>query len=96
MSSCWYGLTGPIVRASGTNGTVTLPAGAKLLRITAYATAASTVQIFNDAAVVTLPASSGWYYQTYEHALVTAPTGHNTILFTSTSSYVVEYSLEGS
>lgn len=92
----WYGVRGPVVRQSTTAGTLTLPVGAKLLRIAANAVSASTIQIFNDADVITLPASSGWFYLNYWHLSVTVPTGHLTIVFTSTASAFVEYSLEGS
>lgn len=91
----WYGLRGPVKRFSGTSGTVTLPSGAKLLRIRAHATAAGTVQIFDDAADIPLPVSSGWFELDYFHTSTTAPDGTPTIVFTSTDSYLVEYSSEG-
>ena len=95
MSSCWYGLRGPVVRQSGTNGTVTLPAGSKLLRVRTYAVSAGSVRIFDDAASITLPANSGWFVLDYEHTNVVAPTSAPTIVFASTASYLVEYSTEG-
>jgi hypothetical protein len=89
-------LVGPVLRASGTAGTVTLVSGAKIIQIKAFAAAAATIQIFDDAAVITLPANSGWFTLQENHNLATAPNGTPTIIFTSTTSYYVEYSLEGS
>ena len=96
MSACWYSLRGPVKRASGAFGTVTIPVDASILRIRAFCgVSAASVQIFNDAAAVPLPASSGWFAIDYEHTNVKAPVGSNTIVFTSTTSYLVEYSTEG-
>ena len=94
--SMWFGLRGPILRFIGTSGTVTIPAGAKVLQIKAHATTAGSVKIFGDSNAITLPASSGWFYLQENHAGLVAPTGSNTIVFTSTDSYYVEYTTEGS
>ena len=89
--SMWVGLKGTIKRATGVVGTVTLKAGARVLQIHAFASAASTVQIFNDTNPVTLPASSGWWGLQENHADTVAPTANPTIVFTGTSSYLIEY-----
>lgn len=89
--SMWLGLKGTSNRATGTNGTVTLPQGAYVLQIHAFASSASTVQIFDDPAVVTLPASSGWWGIQFNHALLVATQGRTDIVFTSTSAYLIEY-----
>jgi hypothetical protein len=93
--SMWYSLRGPLVRQSGVSGSVTIPAGAKVLRIHAFAVSASTIAIFTDADAITLPANSGWFVYQANHLGLQAPTGNNTIVFSSTASYFVEYSVEG-
>ena len=91
--SVWFGLKGSVQRSAGLSGTVTLVAGARVLQIHAYASSSisSTVQIFSDAAAVTLPAGSGWWGLQENHVDLIAPKATPTIVFTSTQSYFVEW-----
>lgn len=88
--SMWFGIKGTDNRQTGTAGTVTLPVGAYVLQIHANQGAGGgTVQIFGDP--VTLPANSGWWGIQFNHALVLSTNASQTIVFTGTSSYLVEY-----
>lgn len=89
--SMWFGIKGTSTRATGTSGTVTLPVGAYVLQIHAFASSASTVQIFADAFVHTLPANSGWWGIQFNHALVVSTNASQAITFTGTASYLIEY-----
>jgi hypothetical protein len=81
----WHDLRGTPKRYSGTNGTVTIPNGVTVLQIHALASASGgTVQIFDDAAAVTIPANSGWWGVQFQHLLAVAnAVSGNTIVFSS-------------
>jgi hypothetical protein len=92
----WNELPGPVNRVAGVSGTVTIPPGAKVTQIhAAGGSGGGTVQIFNDAAAITLLAGAWWGVQ-FQHLETVAITGQNTIVFTGTASYWVEYTLAGS
>lgn len=91
----WNGIAGPIKRLTGTAGTATLPVGARVLQIKAYASAASTITVFDDASPITLPANSGWFLLQENHKELIARTGATTIVFASTAAYYIEYTMDG-
>ena len=89
----WRELIGSRVYKAGTNGTVSLPAGAFITRIWAHSTAGGTVTIFGgDAAPVI--ANNNWEYQAFHDQLV-ARTGALDVVFTNTDSYFIEYFKSG-
>jgi len=91
--SMWAGLLGKVQYASGTSGTLTLNAGARVLQIKAANVSAGSVVIFGGATIV-LPAitGGGWGFNLQEnHTNLVAPTGATTIVFATTTSYYVEY-----
>lgn len=94
MSAFVGALHGQIKRATGTSGTLTLNSGARVLQIHAIPVSGSagSVQIFNDTNPVTLPAGSGWWGVQENHGVtVVPPAPNNTIVFTTTAAYYVEY-----
>lgn len=92
----WNELPGPVKRYAGVSGTLTLPVGAKVTQIhAAGGSGGGTVQIFNDAAAITLVAGAWWGVQ-FQHLETVVPTGSPTIVFTGTASYWVEVTLAGS
>lgn len=87
--------TGGWAYQAGASGTVTLPAGARILNIIAHATSAGTVAILGGTAI---PIIAGTVFQLqFMHELATAntnasaPAGSATVVFTGTDSYYVEY-----
>jgi len=85
------GLQGNWAYAAGTSGTVTLPEGAVVCQISAQTTAGGTVVIFGGA-TITVPANTAFERAPSDHALCVAKTsGANTIVFTGTTAYYVEY-----
>lgn len=91
----WRDIQTAPVRASGTAGTVTVPEGASVLRIIALGASGATIQVFADAAVISVPSTSDYYALNYHHLAMIAPapgsSAANTIVFTSTTSYLVEW-----
>lgn len=85
---------------AGTSGTVTLPAGARLLGIRAGSrSAAGTELVIFGGAAIPLIAGTGagaattvaqWCFR--NGPMVMAPASDRTIVFTGTVSYMVEYS----
>lgn len=76
--------TGTWGYAAGTSGTVTIPAGAKVLQISATSLLGGSFTV-NGGAVITIPANQQFTLE--PRGNLVAPT----IIFTSTSSFVVEY-----
>lgn len=84
-----YKLTGTHEYASGASGTVTLPEGAVLLQIVATGATGAKVSIFGGSDVP-LPSTLSYVFR-FLHRLFVAPSSNKTIVFTSTTSYFVEY-----
>lgn len=76
--------------AAGTAGTVTLPVGAYITHIYARSTAGGSIVIFGGN-TIPIVAATDFYRDPVEHSLMVAKTGANTIVFTTTTSYYVEY-----
>ena len=90
----WNEIVSNVVRYSGVSGTVTLPPGAHVLQIIAHgANANATVQIFADAAPITIKNVNAYFVYRPQHLVTTAQVANNTIVFTSTDMYMVEVSL---
>lgn len=90
----WHEITGPVKRFAGASGTVTLPAGAQILSFIAHATSAGSVT-FPDGigGTVTLPVPAGtWAAYDPKHlaCAMGAAAGLDTVVFTSTDSYLLE------
>lgn len=93
MPSDWHSLVGVFGDLAGTSGTATLPAGAVLLTLSAHASAGSaTFQIFNGATVPVINGAATLVY-TFEHTLIQAKSGagNNTITFTNTDHYYLQW-----
>lgn len=86
----WRELVGTWVQAAGSSGTVTLPKGGILLQIVAVDTGGGgSVAIFGGTAIpltAAVPLSLR-----FNHTLAQAPTADQTVVFTGTDSYFVEY-----
>lgn len=76
--------------AAGASGTVTLPEGAVVLQIVAYSTAGGTIAIFGGTAIPVI-ATTQFSRHPVEPSLMVAKQSANTIVFTTTTSYYVEY-----
>jgi hypothetical protein len=87
--SMWYGLRGPVQYQAGASGTVTLPYGSVVLQIKAGGTSAGTISIFGGSSIPTL-ANTLWELQE-QHTLLQAGSANNTIVFTTTTTFYVEY-----
>ena len=89
-----YKLVGTHAYASGSAGTVTLPEGSVLLQIVATGASGAKVKIFGGSDIP-LPSTLAYTFR-FLHRLFTAPKPtNNTIVFTSTTSYFVEYIKSG-
>jgi hypothetical protein len=77
-------VTGAWAYAAGTSGTVTLPAGSKVLQISATSLLGGSFTV-NGGAAINIPANQQFTLE--PRGNLVAPT----IVFTSTTSYVVEY-----
>lgn len=89
--SDWHSLTGTFGDASGTAGTVTLPAGAIVLLVSAHASAGSaTLQILGGATVPVINGAATIIYE-FGHTLVRANRASSTIVFTNTDHYYVQW-----
>lgn len=88
-------LTGIWAYASGTNGTVQVPAGSTVLQIVAWATTGSPTVTINGGASIPVPNSANGYPLTlrFLHDLVQAVGGSTgaQIVFSGTAGYFVEY-----
>ncbi len=85
----WRELTGTWTYAAGASGTVTLPDGAFILQIVAHSSGSASVAILGGTAVP-LISGSGTRLQFF-HTMVKAQGTNNTVVFTSTDSYFIEY-----
>lgn len=94
-ASAWHGLPGTPGYFAGAAGTVTLPAGAILIAITAHATAASSLTIFGGQSIP-IPAGMTWVLD-LKHANFSAyGTGAQAqLVFTGTDSYFVHWNRMG-
>ena len=91
--SMWTGLIGAPVYAAGTSGTVTLPVGASIISIRAHSTAGGTVTIFGGDAIP-IVATFDLDLQ-FNHRLWVLKSGAQTVVFTTTTSYFIEYVKSG-
>lgn len=90
----WNEIVSNVVRYNGTSGTVTVPPGGHVLQIIAHGSNANaTVQIFDDAAPVTIKNVNAYFVYRPQHLITTAHTNAQTIVFTSTDMYMVEVAL---
>lgn len=85
----WKELVGSWTYAAGTSGTVTLPEGAILLAVRARSTAGGTVKIFGGADIPVVATAE--FDREFNHSLAQAPSVDKTLVFTTTTSYYVEY-----
>lgn len=76
--------------AAGASGTVTLPEGAVVVQIYARSTAGGSVAIFGGTAIP-IVATTDFYRHPAGHALMISKDGADAIVFTTTTSYYVEY-----
>jgi hypothetical protein len=92
----YSGIIGTEVTITGTAGTVTIPSGAAVLQFWAEETGSGgpgTVVMFGGASII-LPTDPLPFR--FMHRLNTAPGApHNTIVFTNTKSFFVEYVKSG-
>lgn len=93
----WKELRGSIKRWAGSSGNVDLPAGAAVIYITAHATSAGSVTLWDQvggAVTVPIPANTWFVYDPKHQSSVAntagSTTSTNRITFTSTDSYFVE------
>ena len=85
----WTDLRGAWTYGTGTNGALTLPAGARVLSIQAQAAGAASVSIFGGAAI---PLGTSGLSLRFNHTLVQAQSVKSRdIVFTGTTGYFVEY-----
>lgn len=93
--SSWAGLRGRSKRRTGVSGTETFAVGCSILQIHAIpGGGGGTVQIVDDANVVTLPAGSGWWgwqAATHKNFQIMGTGSQLTIVFTGTAGYFIEY-----
>lgn len=90
----WNEIRSNVKRYSGIDGTVTIPPGAHVLQIIAHGSNANaTIQIFNDAAAITIKNVASYFTYRPQHLVTTAQVANNTIVFTSTDMYLVEVAL---
>lgn len=90
----FYQLFGTPGYLSGTAGTATIPAGASVLQIVTTGAGGATLSIFG-ATAIPLPAAAPYHFR-YPHMLVQSKNnvttaGSQDLIFTSTTSYYVEY-----
>lgn len=93
----WNELRGAPKWFTGTSGTVTIPLGWAVLQIHAVPGGGGGTVLNNltddgagNTPTVTLPAGTGWWGIQEQHTNMVSRTGHNTIVFTGTSAYLVE------
>lgn len=93
--SMWT-LPGEFYYAAGASGTVTIPKGCQIIQVHAHASGAATVVIFGGD---TIPVpTTGWGWQIQHVGWVSGSAkfaGSQTIVFTGTDAYFVEYRLGG-
>ena len=75
---------------AGASGTVTVPAGARILQIVAHSTGAASVAIFGGDAIPIIT-GAGPTRIVFDHELVVSKTGATDVVFTGTDSYFIEY-----
>lgn len=85
----WRELTGTRHYKAGSSGTVTIPSDAIVTKISARSTAGGSVVIFGGDSIPVV-ATTEWNYQAY-HDAMRPSAGAADIVFTTTSSYFVEY-----
>lgn len=95
--SMWT-LPGQFFYAAGASGTVTIPIGCQIIQVHAHSSGAATVEIFGGDAIP-VP-SAGWGWQIQHVGWVSGSKGNpvsgdQTIVFTGTDAYFVEYRLGG-
>jgi hypothetical protein len=89
----WSEIVGNVKRFAGSSGTVTIPAGGHVINITAHCTSAGTVAFWDGVGgTVTVPVpASTWFVYDPKHLSTTANAlAGNSIVFTTTDSYLVE------
>lgn len=79
---------------AGAAGTVTLPEGAVVVQIYARSTAGGTVAIFGGTAIPII-ATTDFYRLPCNPSQMVVPSSNKTIVFTTTTSYFVEYITPG-
>lgn len=86
-------LQGTWTYQAGASGTVTIPVGARILQIVVHSSSASgSVAMWGGTAIPVLSGETATFR--FLHDLNLAPTAADTIVFTSTDSYFVEYLLK--
>lgn len=90
----WNDLVGTWAYASGSSGTVTVPVGARIVQVMSHSTAGGTITMFGGSSI---PVVAGVGFSMYfMHSLNTSQKSpNNTIVFTSTDIYYVEYVTAG-
>lgn len=92
MASDWHALVGTFGQLAGTSGTVTLPAGACALLISAHASAnGAYFTIFGGPQVPVINGAATIIYE-FTHTLVQATSSNSgTIVFSGTDHYYIQY-----
>lgn len=90
----WNEIKTPIKRVAGSSGAVTIPLGAKIISMTVHATTAGTVAMWDQGGgvcTVPIPAATWWIYQPLHLNTTATNAGNQTVTFTGTDSYFIEY-----
>jgi hypothetical protein len=95
MAGTYHDLVGTWGYASGTNGTVTIPAGAQVLQIIVHATSSGTMTIFGGSSIPVIAGALPVSFR-FIHTLVAAGnnavnSGSQNIVLSGTDSYFIEY-----
>lgn len=96
----WRELVGTIGYVAGASGTVTVPAGACVLKIVAHASVgAATIVMFNGDAIPIVngapPIELSFMHTLWQSRNNTSLAGSQNIVFTNTDSYFVEFVKSG-
>jgi hypothetical protein len=96
MATTWQGLVGTPGYTAGASGTVTVPAGASLIRVWCRSTAGGTVNIFGVATVPLIANAAPFEWDLKHTNIVANGTGAAAqIVFTGTDSYFVHWNKTG-
>lgn len=90
MSGTYNDLVGTWGYSAGASGTVTIAAGAKVIQIIVHSTAAGTMTIFGGASIPIIATAQPVAFR-FIHTLVQATAAAQTIVFTGTDSYFIEW-----
>lgn len=86
-------MQGSFAYQAGISGTVTIPRGATVKAIYAHSTAGGTITIFGGPSITVVAATGLALRFVHDNLVASATQGNtsNTIVFTGTDSYYVEY-----